>query len=69
MTRRPIWGYSVCLEEFHRKIEYNSKIISEVPKNESGLAQMITMGKSIRPIWVNEEVDGPYHISAIKISA
>ena len=28
------------------------KILSEVPKNESGLTQMIMMGKSILQIWV-----------------
>ena len=45
--RRPIWGYSVCLENFHRKIEWNSKITLDDPKNESGLTQMIMMGKII----------------------
>ena len=28
------------------------KITPDVPKNESGLAQMIKMGKFIRQIWV-----------------
>ena len=36
-----------CLENFHRKIELNLKISPDAPKNESGLTQMITMGKSI----------------------
>ena len=51
--RHPIWGYSVYLENFHRKIEQNLKITPDAPKNESGLTQMIMMGKSIRQIWVN----------------
>ena len=51
-TRRPIWDYSVCLENFLRKIEINLKISPDAPKNESGLTQMIMMGKSIRQIWV-----------------
>ena len=47
-TRRPIWGYSVCLENFHRKNKYNLKITPDAPKDESGLTQIIMMGK-----WVN----------------
>ena len=30
-TRRPIWGYSACLENFHRKTEYNLKITPDAP--------------------------------------
>ena len=51
--RRPIWDYSVCLEEFHRKFELKFKITPNTAKNESGLVQLIMMGKSIRQIWVN----------------
>ena len=42
-TRRPIWGYSVCLQEFHGKIEQNLKIIPDTPKIKV---------ESIRQIWV-----------------
>ena len=51
--RRPIWGYSVCLENFHRKIESSLKITRDAPKNENGLTQLIMMGESICQIWVN----------------
>ena len=54
ILRRHIWGYSVCLENFHRKTELNLKITPDAPKNESGLTQMIMMGKSIRQIWVKK---------------
>ena len=33
------------------------KILPEAPKNESGLTQMIMMGKSIRQIWVKTDDD------------
>ena len=54
-TRRPISGYSVCLENFHRKIEQKLKITPDAPKNERGLTQMIMIGESIRQIWVKME--------------
>ena len=43
-------GYSVCSLGFQKK----KKRINtpDVPKNESGLIQMIRMGKSIRHKWV-----------------
>ena len=41
-------GYSVCLEKIYRKSELSFKITPDSPKNESGLIQMITVGKSIR---------------------
>ena len=42
---------------FHLKMEFNFKIIPAAPKNESGLTQLITMGESIRHIWVKFDVD------------
>ena len=47
----PIWGYSVCLEKFIKKISF--RITSEVPKNESGLIQLIGKNESICHKWVN----------------
>ena len=38
---------------FIKNLFKNLKITPDAPKNESGLAQMIKMGKSIRQIWVN----------------
>ena len=53
-TRRPIWGYSVYYFDFHRKFKRKktNKKTPDAPKNESGLIQMITMGKTIRHKWV-----------------
>ena len=39
------------------------KITPDAPKNESGLAQMIKMGKSIRQIWVN--VEAAIHVKTV----
>ena len=47
-TRRPIWDYSVCLHDFHRKVKQKLKTTPNVPKSESGLIQMIGMGHSTR---------------------
>ena len=54
--RRPIWGYPVCLEKFHRKFEYFFKITPEAPQNENVLTQMIMTGESIRQIWVKQTI-------------
>ena len=42
----PICGYSVCLENFRRKTECNSKITPDSPENESGLTQSMMIGES-----------------------
>ena len=53
----PRWGFSVCLEKFHRKMRENLKITPNTPKHESGFTQLIMMGKSIRQIWVKGTQD------------
>ena len=45
--RHPVRGYSVCLEEFHPKMKQKFKITPGDPQNDSGLSQLIMMGKSI----------------------
>ena len=45
----------------HREISSRNEIkkiktIPDIPKNESGLSQMIMMGESIRQIWVNNHL-------------
>ena len=52
--RRPIWGYSVCTEKFHKNVIKKIKITPNTPKNDSGLIQLIMMGESIRQIWVKD---------------
>ena len=37
---------------------------SDAPKNESGLIQMIRMGKSIRHKWVNEQLLPEYYTTS-----
>ena len=51
MTPQKVWGYSVSWHVFHRN-EIKINISPDVPKNESGLIQMIRMGKSKRHKWV-----------------
>ena len=51
---RPIRGYSVCIEIFHKKCDKKIKITPNTPKNDSGLIQLIMMGESIRQIWVKD---------------
>ena len=46
--------YSVCLENFHQRIEYILKITPNTPKSESELIQLIMMGESIHQIWVKQ---------------
>ena len=47
-------GLFCLLREFSSKIKQNLKITTDAPKNESGLTQMIVMGKSISQIWVKK---------------
>ena len=53
-TRRPIWGYYVCLKNFRRKVEQNLKITPDAPKIKVDSPVLHdNNGKTIRQIWVN----------------
>ena len=53
--RSPIWGHAVCFKKYHQEWNLKSlKITPDAHKKESGLTQIIVMGKSIRHSWLKE---------------